>query len=195
MVIELVNPLLGTDLIKTKFDVSNPDEAAEQLWENISENKIIMDNLPKFMFTLKDNNDKLHHYLVMEEPKTDGTSDYTIQNVTGDNQVPTETKKEFLREVARMKKVIKKTGKKTKKNKKGGRKHRYDDDSSSSSDDGLETVDDYLRYVRRKSYQTPLWYWWYNPTIYRVRTVKSIFTPVFVPSVTPYVQLWIPTSS
>jgi hypothetical protein len=186
---ELVNPIIGGE-IKTKFDASNSDEAARSAWESISKPDIIMNNIPQFAFTLREGGGKLHHFLVKEEPNQK-SAEYQIENITDsvNNGLSKERMSDFKNESERMKKQID-SGKLN-----GGRRRRYNkDDSSSSSsssdsDDDLD-LDDYFRYIRKNQYRTPLWWWWYTPTLYNV---KSVFTPIFTPSVRPYVQLWIPS--
>jgi hypothetical protein len=177
---ELSNPVIGGEIPKN-YDGDNASDAAKKVWERLSESKLIMNNLPVFAFTLKDNADKLYHFIVKEKP-TDRMAEYTIEDVTDtvNKEMTPEVKKEFL-------KASHSVSKRLEKGQMGGRPRRYRDDSS---DDDLDDVDDYLRYIRQKSYTSPLYYWWFAPSLYNIR---SVFTPIFTPSVTPYVHLWVPS--
>lgn len=186
---ELINPVLGInpkygDSIKTEFVGKNADDAASQFWTMIDKKKLFVGEILKFYFTLKGGDGKLYHFLVNEEID-DKNVGYEMENVTDeveDKMDPNEIK-QFMREVPKVKAQIK--GEQS-----GGKKKRYkDDDSSSSSDEDDEDLDDYFNRIRKNSYKTPIYYWWYSPSIYRV---KRIFTPVFVPKITPYYQLWLP---
>jgi hypothetical protein len=182
----VINPVMGGDIPKT-FEADTAEKAAEQLWENLTTvNKLFVENLPIFAFTLKAG-DKIEYFLVKE--KVDGkTVTFKIENITEHVMKNTTAaeRADFLKEsnAAQVRIDTKPTDGKT-----GGHKHRYNDSSSSSSSNDLESVDDYLRYIRRRSYRSPLYYWWYSPSIYRVR---NIFSPIFTPSVSPYVQLYMP---
>lgn len=186
---ELINPILAGN-IKTTFDESKPDKAAQAFWETLtSDKKLIVNELHRFMFTLKGgNNNELHHYEV-RETRTGGNVEYRITNITKDVDQKNQSGEidEFLKEVERVKSQlngIKGGGDKKKKSKRY--KDMDDDSSSSSSSDDDEF--DYER-LRMRGYNTPISYWWYSPLIYRV---KKIFTPVFTQPIAPYVQLWLP---
>ncbi|ATZ80512.1 hypothetical protein BMW23_0460 [Bodo saltans virus] len=187
---EIVNPVMG-GTIKTVYEASSAEEAAKQFWETLTvTEKVFMDNLPIFAFTIK-GGDKEDFFVVKEKPKGDDKEknvDYTIENITEHvikNTTP-EERKEFDAESQKMQRQVKNI-------QKGGAidepRKRYKDSSSSSSND-LDDVDDYLRYIRKKQYaNNPLWYWWYNPSIYRIR---NIFTPVFRNVYSPYTHIWVP---
>jgi hypothetical protein len=194
---ELINPILAGN-IKTSFDGAKPENAAQSFWETLtSDNKLIVNELHKFMFTLKGGNDDLHHFEVKEHKQSGGNVQYEIKNVTNDvnSKVNKNELKEFLAEVNKVKSQI--NGTKISTQTKGGKRHRDKDmkkemnDDDSSSDSSSDSSDDEFDFerLRRKSFSTPISYWWYSPLIYRVR---KIFTPVFVQPVAPYVQLWLP---
>jgi hypothetical protein len=191
---ELINPILAGN-IKTTFEASKPEKAAQSFWETLtSDKRLIVNELHRFMFTLRGgggNKNDLHHFEVREK-QTGGNVQYEIANVTDEVQskINSDEMNEFLKEVEKVKTQlngVKGGGDDDEKDKK--KKKRYkdleeDSSSSSSSDDEF----DYAR-LRRRGLSTPISYWWYSPLIYRVR---KIFTPVFVQPVAPYVQLWLP---
>jgi hypothetical protein len=190
---KVINPVIaGT--VATDFNADSPSEAAKQFWDNVTvTNKVVVNNLPKFLFTLKDSStDKLYHFIVREKVDENKNAEYSIEETEDD--MTSEQKEDFLNEVKRVqnrfgnenKSKSQDGGAKRKKIKKGGKR---DKDSSSSSSSSSDDLDDYFTYVKRNIYR-PISYWWYSPSIYKI---KSVFTPVFIPSVTPYVQLWVPT--
>ncbi len=188
MMFELINPVIVGTLSKT-YDAENVEEAGKMFWEALTvDGKYISGNVPKFMFTLKESGtDKLHHFVVTETP--DGKSaSYSIKKV---DVKLTNTETSNLIKASRD--AYNNAHNLVKEHQEGGKhKKRYEDndDSSSSSDSSDDDLDDYLRSLRIKSVSKPIVYWWYAPTVYKV---GNLFTPTFVPSVTPlYTQLWIP---
>lgn len=184
-VYDLINPVLGSSDIPSSYNGDHASAAAQKVWETLSNSKLIMNNLPIFAFTLKDDSGKLYHFVVKEKP-SDKIAEYTIEDISDrvNKEMTPEVKKEFLKASHGIQKRLTK-------GQMGGRKSRYRDEFDTDSDDNdLEDVDDYLRYIRQKQYQTPLYYWWYYPSVYRIR---NVFTPIFTPSVTPYVHLWVPS--
>lgn len=176
---ELVNPVI-TGTIETTFDADNALDAANQFWTNFTvKEKNISGNLPKFMFTLKDGDGKLYHFMVEETPNDSKNAKYNITQV--EHKMTEAQEKEFLEAIANAKKMSRTLVNKQN----GGKKNRYDDSSSSSSSD----EDDLFRFIRTRRVLNPVTYWWYAPTVYNVR---SVFTPTFVSPLSPYVQLWFP---
>ena len=56
---KLVNPLILGD-IETEYKENSVDDAAKKVWNKLSQ--YITGNVPRFGFTLKDNNNRLHHF-------------------------------------------------------------------------------------------------------------------------------------
>lgn len=214
---ELANPRIGSNTIITTVTASTPENAAKELWGRISKNDVIVELVPQFLFTLIDGNENLHHFKLNEKKNKDGSVDFLIFDITNASKMDADTEKKFIEEHKKWKQTSLKS-KKSKKSKKtkGGSKNRLnlnkltlgsdsDDlsDSSSSSDSSDDdylydnenyyddTKDDYFNYIKSKSRsrKSPLWYWWYAPSIYRNQT---IFTPVFNRSLKPYIELWVP---
>ena len=61
----LVNPILIGGKSNFLFEANSSNEAAQQAWNSISEN--IVNLLPKSYFTLKNEKNKLFHYMVKEQ--------------------------------------------------------------------------------------------------------------------------------
>lgn len=187
---ELVNPIIAGN-ITTKFDVSDPMDAAKKFWDTMTtENNLIVNEVFKFIFTLRDSNDKYHHFSVIEEEKSKDNVQYKLEDITKEveEKANKNEMEQFKKEVSRVQGQIdgknKKGGKK--RNKRGGKK--YSSSSSSSSDDDDDDEFDFAK-LRSRMYNTPISYWWYSPMIYKVR---RIYTPVFIKPIAPYVQLWMP---
>lgn len=176
---QLINPVIvGT--FDNKYEAKTPNLAAQQFWEALtSDNKYVMGNIPKFLFTLKEENtDTLHHYMVKEKLEGGRKTNYVITNI--EVEIDKGLHDKFLeksREIRRTAENLLEGGKKHRK--------RYDDDSDTSDED----LDDLFRYIRLKKSVKPISYWWYTPSIYNIDT---IFTPTFVAPLSPYTQLWIP---
>lgn len=176
---QLVNPVIVGTFSNT-YSAKNSDDAAKQFWENLtSDNKYVTGNIPKFLFTMRDeNSNELHHYMVKE--KMEGRhANYVITNV--DAKMNDKKEREFLEKSNEIRQFAE--------NAMVGGKHRkrYDDDDS-SSDSSDQDLDELFSYMRLKKAVRPISYWWYTPSIYNVDTV---FTPSFVAPLSPYVQLWI----
>jgi hypothetical protein len=183
---ELVSPVIG-GTIKTSFDEETPLNAATKCWETLTvENKIFVNNLPRFPFSLMSGGN-MYHFLVTETPQKKGRHiNYTITDITDDvNSKNSKSETKQFIEDSRNKKKSLNNDLKT-----GGKRDRSKKDSSSSSSSDDDNINSYLKKIRIKSYDVPIYYWWYPSTYYKL---DSIFTPVFVPTVTPYVELWMPT--
>ena len=176
---QLVNPVIvGT--FNNVYSAKNSDDAAKQFWETLtSDNKYVTGNIPKFLFTLKDeNSEKLYHYMV-KETLEGRQANYTITHI--DVDIKDDLQKKFMDKSNEIRNNADKLmdG--------GRRRRRYDDDDDSDSSD--EDLDDLFKYIRSKKAVRPISYWWYTPSIYNIDTV---FTPSFIAPLSPYVQLWIP---
>lgn len=185
MRLELINPVLG-GTIQTVFEEKTPEKAAHTFWKNLTEkDKLIANEVIQFPFTLKCE-DKMYHFSVSERVDDDKNVSYTITDITDEINKKSNPKEmdKFLQEAEKVKRELSgvKGG--------GDKKKRYkDSSSSSSSSDSDDDVNEYLNKVRIRNYKSPLNYWWYSPLIYRM---PKIFTPVFVPKVTPFYQIWLP---
>jgi len=165
---KLINPYIEGDFMKS-FSSTTPSEAASAAWEKMS--KFFANNVPKFAFTLEDENKKLHDFVVKESKNEDGMVKYKIAKT--ENKMNEQQKKQFkdkLNKFVEQKKL------------KGGKKHRHDNDDSSSSD-----TDDVFKMLKyRNGYSNPYYWWWYDPLIYNV---NSLYIPTFVATVMPYIEI------
>lgn len=183
----LINPVIAGSFSK-EYETDSAEDAGKMFWEALTvEGKYITNNVPKFMFTMQEGgSSKLHHFVVSETPNGKNTS-YSIKKL---DLKLTQSESEQL--IAASENANNTAHKLAQDYQEGGRKKRYEshDDSSDSSSNSSDDIDDLFRSIRIKSVAKPIVYWWYTPTVYKVDT---IFTPTFVPSVTPlYTQLWIP---
>lgn len=184
MKLQLINPVIAGSFEKT-YEADVVEDAAKMFWDALAiSGKYIVGNVPKFMFTMKEEGSgKLHHFVVTESVEGKNAS-YSIKKIDL-NLSSAESKKLIDASSNAYNTALKIVNK----HQEGGkRKNKYDDSSTSDSSDS--DIDDLFRSIRIKSVSKPIVYWWYTPTIYKV---EKIFTPTFVPSVTPlYTELWIP---
>lgn len=185
MKLQLVNPVIAGSFKKT-YEAQTPEEAGKLFWEALAINgKYIVGNVPKFIFSMKEEgSNSLYHFVVTET--LDGkNASYTIKKLN--LELSSGDSKKLIEASANAYKTALKIADK---HQDGGKKKRIQDDDSSTSDSSDSDIDDLFRSIRIKSVNKPIVYWWYTPTIYKV---EKIFTPTFVPSVTPlYTELWIP---
>lgn len=173
----LVNPFIRGEM-QTEFSASSNINAANKCWSTMS--KHFTNYIPKFAFTLQNDEGGLHHFEVSESmDPTSKRVDYTINEM---NNSVSEENEEKIKKSAR-------------KLQKGGsshsskRRHRYnkyglndDEDDDSDSDDYLcETLK--YEHMRRRS-QQPILLWNYYPAIY---DVEYYFFPTFEAPLTPYI--------
>ena len=70
--------------------------------------------------------------------------------------------------------------------KKSKKSKKSKDDSDSDSSDWDASPDDLYRRAKSYSINQPIYYWWYDPFVYRL---DSIYIPTFYSYVTPYIEL------
>lgn len=176
----LVNPVI-VGSAKTSFSTSSPANAAKMAWESLSEHMV--NNNPKFAFTLQNVSDgNLFHYVVSEKI-VGGNVDFSI-NALDLNL--TKTQEENL--VKQSDKVFKQKGGEHHEEKKKSKKS---SDSSDSSDSSSDSVYEKVKmYKNNNSLISPITYWWYYPYYYSVDTyVESVYIPVFRAPVSPYIEI------
>jgi hypothetical protein len=177
----LVNPHIEGDF-KSKIKAKNSNEAANIFYKNLSEH--FNNSVPKFHFSIQKGSSgegKYYHFEVKENRDDDevifNVKPYTIRGEE-------ESIKRFESKLANFKsKMNQDGGKHDKHNKHKKSKH---DDSSDSSD--FDISEDNV-YKRAKSYMPlnqPIYYWWYDPYMYRLDT---LYVPTFYSYVTPYIEL------
>ncbi len=189
MMFKLINPMI-TGTFTNTYEASNAKDAGKMFWEALAiDGKYISGNVPQFIFTMKEEgSNTLHHFVVSETPEGKNTS-YSIKNL--DLKLTASESSKFIAASSNAFDTAVKIAKNYQEGGKHKKHKKYDDSSSSSSSDSSdEDVDDLFRSIRIKNITKPIVYWWYTPSVYKV---ENIFTPTFVPSVTPlYTQLWIP---
>lgn len=185
----VVNPVT-TGSFKTEYDGETPEAAAKAFWEALTtEGKYITGNVPKFLFSIMENEKKtLYHFVVTETP--DGnTANFSIEQID-----PGMSKDEAAKFIEASEKAREDAKKMMAQGKQEGGKHRRrryeeDDDDSSSSSSSSDDIDELFKSIRIKRVTKPIVYWWYTPTIYKY---ENLFVPTFASPVTPYVQLYVP---
>jgi len=183
----LVNPYVRGK-IETSVKAKNSNDAASIIYANLSDH--FNNSVPKFYFTLQKGGGKFYHFKVTEKREKNEIN-FKINEIQLDNN--NYIKKEFQEKLDNIKNKIKeqeggdkKRKKSKKKSKKSSRKSDSDDsDSDSSSDYSSDSDDLYIR-SKRNYFSDPLYYWWYDPLVYRL---DKLFLPTFYSYVTPYIHL------
>ena len=165
---ELVNPyVVGT--MKKTFNVENSSEADSQAWNNLS--KHVVNNVPKFAFTIKKISDnKLYHYVVKEKLGKNKEVSFSIKELKL-NLSSSESSK-FLSRVNQFDNSGKLTG--------GKKDDSSSSDSSDSSDSESESdTDEVIRKIRHfKNKNQPLSFLYYNPIVYnKDGNLASVYIP------------------
>ena len=168
----LVNPYVQGE-VKTNIKAKNSITAAKKLYRSISEH--FNNSVPKFYFTIQKGSSgkgKYYHFEVKEKRSGEEVS-YSIQPYSIRSEKT--TLKKFESKLNLAKKNI--GGKKKRKSKKK-------DDSDSSDTDSSDYYKRSQQYV--PTYDLPIWYWWYDPYVYRLDYVN---VPTFYSYVTPYIEI------
>jgi hypothetical protein len=189
----LVNPYIQGD-IKTSVKSKNSINAAKTIYKNLSEH--FNNSIPKFYFTIQkgsSGNGKYYHFLVKEVREKDEVK-FNVEPYTTHNSDSSIDK--FKSKLDTFKTKFNQAGGKAGSRKKGSKKgskkaprrkmEDYDFDEDSNSD--LASSDDF--YVQASVYRPvvtpPLYYWWYDPQLYNL---KSVFIPTFYGYLSPFLQL------
>jgi hypothetical protein len=183
----LVNPHIEGNF-NSKIKAKNSNEASNIFYKNLSEH--FNNSVPQFHFTIQkgsSGNGKYFHFQV-KETRSDNEVSFKVKqmNIAGD----TDSMKSFKSRLENFKsKFNQDGGKKDKSHRKSSKHSKKDKDSSDSSDssDWDESSDNFYR--RAKSYlpvNQPIYYWWYDPYVYRL---DSLYIPTFYSYVTPYIEL------
>jgi hypothetical protein len=176
---QLVNPHIEGKF-NSKIKARNSSEAANLFYKNLSEH--FNNSVPKFHFTIQKGSSgegKYYHFEVKEMREDNAvTFDVKQINVQGES----EALDRFKTKLENFKSKFNQDGGKKKSSK--SKKHSKDD---SDSDSLFDSSEDFYR--RAKSYlpvTQPIYYWWYDPYLYRM---DSIYIPTFYSYVTPYIEL------
>ena len=194
---KLVNPYIFGGM-KTTFKADKSSLAASNAWDELSQ--YITNNVPKFVFTLKNVKDgNLSHFVVKEKLSKDKLVKFSIKELKINLTRIEQTK--FLDHITKLESQM--GGNSDHKHKKDDKDHKHkkdkkDDSSSSDSSDSSDSSssdesddDDLVRRVRYfKEKNQPLNYLWYSPIIYnKDGALSSVYLPSFTYPIVPYLEL------
>jgi hypothetical protein len=171
---QLVNPYIsGT--FKSKLKAKNSLEAANMFYKSLSEH--FNNSIPAFYFTIhkgQSGGGSHYHFKVAEEIDNDEVS-FTVNPYTITNHE--ESVNEFKGKLEEFKSKFKQSGgKKGKKSSKKSSKSRKSKRDNDSSDFDVSSDDIYSRVQRQVPVNQPIYYWWYDPYVYKL---DSVFIPSF----------------
>lgn len=163
----LVNPMIKGDM-EIVFTGGSSLEVANSAYQNLSQ--YFNNYIPKFYFTLEDENNKLHHFYV-KESRNGENANYTIKSYSVKSKHESELRKQIN--------SYSENSEHFSSEQHGGKKHRRSSSSSDSFSSSSSTG--------QMTYKVdPIVYWWYYPSVYRV---QRFYVPTFVQSVTPIVSI------
>ena len=174
----LVNPHIEGNF-KSKIKAKNSNEAANIFYKNLSEH--FNNFVPKFHFSIQkgSSGDGKYYHFQVKETIQDKEVTFKVKPMTiqGEDDVISS----FKNKLENFKAKLNQDG--GKKKSKKSKKHVVDDSDSDFDD----SSDDFYR--RAKSYMPatqPIYYWWYDPFLYRL---DSVYVPTFYAYVRPYIEL------
>ena len=175
----LVNPYIQGEF-KNTIKTKNSIEAAKVFYEGLSEH--FNNAVPTFYFTIQKGNSgkgPYYHFKVKELRKKSNVS-FTLEpfDILGEVNIDAFTNKltTFKNKIAQI------GGKKKKKS-----KHSPSESSDSESSDSDSSSDDYKRInTLIPNINQPIYYWWYDPSIYRLDTY---YIPTFYAYITPVIEI------
>lgn len=190
----LVNPNIEGKF-KSKIKAKNSLEASHIFYKNLSEH--FNNSVPSFHFTIQKGTSRkgaFYHFEVKESRKDEAVN-FSIAPYTVENNE--ELMNAFSTKLANFKSKFtqaggKKSKKKHRKSKKSHRTHKEGEEpsssseSSSSSSSESDSEDFYRKAQSSTAVNQPIYYWWYDPYIYRL---DSLYIPTFYSYVTPYIEL------
>jgi hypothetical protein len=178
----LVNPHIEGNF-KTVIKSRNSQEAANEFYKKLSEH--FNNSVREFNFSIQKGSSgegSISHFQVKEK-RSDNEVDFNIAPLKVRNDE--ELIKNFKEKLANFKNKFNSQGggKKSKKTKKS-KKH---DSSDSDSDSDSDLTENFYRRARKYlPNNQPIYYWWYDPYLYRM---DSLYMPTFYSYVTPYIEL------
>ena len=176
----LVNPHIEGNF-KSNIKAKNSNEAANIFYKNLSEH--FNNFVPKFHFTIQKGSSgegKYYHFEVKEERENKEVT-FNVRPLT--IQGEEESVRRFRTKLDNFKSKLNQDGGKSKKSKS---KKSKKDSSESDSDSWDASPNDLYRRAKSYSIAQPIYYWWYDPYVYRL---DSIYIPTFYSYVTPYIEL------
>ena len=181
----LVNPHIKGQM-EISIKAKNSQVAATELYKSLSEH--FNNSVPSFYFTIQkggSGNGKYYHYKI-NETRHKNEVKYNITELQLDNS-NMDTFKTKLENIKSKTDENQEGGKKKKKkhSKKKKNRKKSEDTTDSSSSEESDVNDVYLK-VRKYHYTEPIYYWWYDPSIYNISTV---FMPSFYPYLSPLTEV------
>ena len=173
----LVNPYVQGEF-KNTIKAKNSIEAAREFYKGLSEH--FNNAVPKFYFTIQKGGSgkgKYYHFKVKEQRKKNNVS-FTLESydILGEANIDA-----FSNRLNNFKNKIAQSGgkKKGKKSKVSYESSNFDSDSESSND--YKRINTLVTTIDQ-----PIYYWWYDPSIYKLETY---YIPTFYAYVTPVIEI------
>ncbi len=181
----LLNPqIIGT--FNDKVEAADAISAAHELWTRVTDHCV--GDIPKYAITVEQSGGGVHNFEVTEDA-SGKYADYTIASMSV--KLSPANVKSLKSHQKKHDKVAAKLQSNTaddavqeggKKKKRKARRYEEEDDSSSSSsassdddfDDELYGKLKKLRNRSRSAYTYPVSYYWYNPTLYNLKSVYAL---------------------
>jgi hypothetical protein len=183
----LVNPYIQGEF-KNKIKADNSVEGARQFYKALSEH--FNNAVPKFYFTIQKGGSgkgKYYHFKVTEQRKNNNVS-FTLEShdIIGNTDIDS-----FSNRLNEFKNKFAQSGGKKKKSKKSSKsrksKYEYESESESDSESISDLSNDYKRInTLISNVNQPIYYWWYDPSIYKL---QSYYIPTFYSYVTPVIEV------
>ena len=172
----LVNPYIQGEF-KNTIKANNSVEAGREFYKGLSEH--FNNAVPKFYFTIQKGGSgkgKYYHFKVKEQRKKNNVS-FTLEsyNILGEVNIDA-----FANRLDTFKNKFAQSGGKKKKKGKKSKDSSESSDSESSSDD-YKRINTLISTINQ-----PIYYWWYDPSLYRLDTY---YIPTFYSYVTPVIEI------
>jgi hypothetical protein len=179
----LVNPYIQGEFENT-IKAKNSIEAGREFYKGLSEH--FNNAVPKFYFTIQKGGSgkgKYYHFKVGEKRNKNNVS-FTLEpyDILGEVNIDA-----FANRLTNFKNKFAQNGGKKKGSKKGSKKNKKSQNFSESSSDSDSSSDDYKKIKTLiPNINQPFYYWWYDPSIYRLDTY---YVPTFYAYVTPVIEI------
>lgn len=169
---KLINPYIEGNL-KTYVNTENANKAAKIIYSSLSKN--FSNNIPQYIFSLRDSDDKVYSFKVCEKCKQKGGGKKA--------KISTSIERIHINNSEKISKFYEKMLKESKEQE-GAGKYRFDDsdsdsDSSLSSDSEKDEYYEYYRPIKRKNNFPISKHIMYVPNDYLSYTKGLVYNPVF----------------
>lgn len=169
---EVINPIIiGT--FKIKYNTKSALDAAKMFWNEMS--KIVVNEMPKTYFTLRDENGKLFHFKVSEKKNGKKMVDFMITPVDNIDKKATDVIVQAFDKIKLQ----------------SGGNISNEDDSSSSSTSSVDEVVEKFKKINARKMKSPIVYYHYIPSVYHS---ENLYVPVFVYPIVPYFEIGFSTA-